>query len=210
MAAFPFHRVRALLAAAVVIAVLTPGAPGWSSDPVLPLALIGTVPAEAARRVPSLDPIEPPLDFGPMIATHVQERARVAGLTARLYLQVDRSSGRVRQILLERRRPVLRPEDFAALHRALTNAYGAPLGTCGSPTQGRRHTRWRVGATMLHLIHIDDTARGIARFDPNTDSDPRARASDRLRVRSGSLPKRLILRAHAAADTALGGPSDCR
>lgn len=201
-------RMAALSMAAMLICSPAMSSPAMSSE-VGVETLIGAPSARVTMVYPSASPLDPPLDFGPMAATHVADGIAEAGLAFRLFVQTDRATGRIRQLLFERRRGEIGPDDAETAFSDIAATDGRPLWSCARTANGTSHALWRREGIVIHLISFDDAARGIARFDPNTDSDPRARSSDRLRVRTRDLPKRLIVRIHATNDEELGRLPAC-
>jgi hypothetical protein len=199
----PATRIAVLsMIAALVVSPTSLSAKGFET-------LIGAPADRVAEVYPSALRLDPALDFGPMAATHVAEDAAEAGLVFRLFVQTDRATGLVRQLLFERRRGEIGPDDTKIVFDALVASDGKPSWSCARTATGTTHALWRRGDAVIHLVAFDDAARGIARFDPNSDSDPRARSSDRLRVRTRALPKRLIVRVHATTDQDLGKLPAC-
>jgi hypothetical protein len=158
---------------------------------------------EVAAALPEAEPLPGRFDFGPMHADRAVFDLAIAGIGFDAYLQMDDATGRLRQADYER---VL--VDLAA-------RYGEPDGVCPVPGGAGRHRRgvevvWRGGATTLHAVFLDFRTTGVLGRDPNRDYAPLEPLGEARRVIQRFLPRRLLIRWHAAEDTGLDTTPGCR
>ncbi len=191
----------------------------------------GTVPEQipdrllAAGRLDwnNLVPLTPAWDFGPMEAPFLMRRQRLfqdiaatdadtvveAQFTA--YFQMDRDTGRLAQVVLEKRRGGAGPLAFQDLLAALTGRWGAADGFCTEPhPDGRRGAavlrgRWGFENTTVHVSFSDFSSQILVleREERRLGRERRAIAERRPVVRTTNTSRRVILRLHPAHRTDL-------
>jgi hypothetical protein len=71
------------------------------------------------------------IEFNHLYSNLVLKRASFAGLDFTVYFQMDERSGRLAQVLLERRRQYATPDAWHAVLDALGRAWGEPSARCG-------------------------------------------------------------------------------
>lgn len=151
--------------------------------------------------------LDPPMIFGPLRAAFVDPDFAALGPSGILYYQFDVESDRLRQALFEWRDAAASKVQSDKLLVRLQESLGAPRLTCirRGPAASSRvvAARWESAGLMLHVSMLDHRADGVARYDLNSDPDPRRPSHERLRVTRRSLPRRLVARLHDADDIEL-------
>jgi len=157
--------------------------------------------------------LDPPLDFGPVKAAYAKSGATLLGHDATLYLQLDSSTGRLRQLLFERRDAGAKQPVVQKILSELRQRLGQPDELCldGGADREKSLTSaiWRDDGLAVRVAALDHRSPGLAYFDPNSSSDPLQRSSERRRITRRSLPRRLIVRIHARDDPILARPLTC-
>ena len=214
----PGRRLVAQGLAALMVCPLLPVPATQAESPRRPADLLGTLRfgmtvAELAAARPDASSLSPGIDYGPLRAPLVLRDHAVSGLGFRVYLQVDQASGRLRQLLFERRAAQAAPKDAARIRTWLEASLGRPAVACTTGTADSARAAallsWELDQETVHLIFFDQAARGIAYFDPNTGSDPLEPARDRERIKARGMPRRLLIRVHGRADSALDPRPSC-
>ncbi|HUZ73032.1 MAG TPA: hypothetical protein VMU87_08595 [Stellaceae bacterium] len=148
------------------------------------LAVAGAaVPAQRAALAPVLDGLRwgetsdalarhfggrtlrlaPPIAFGDSYVDVALRGQIVAGYRFAVYFQMDRASGRLKRVMLERQRHGANPMVFRAVVAALTRDYGAPALRCALPPsprtgyQGTVERLWRPDGMTVRAVFRDTT-----------------------------------------------------
>jgi len=145
----------------------------------------------AANRLPGR------WDFGQYYADTSVEDVEVAGLPFRAFLQMDRQSGRLAQILLERRGRQASPMVFEDIADALARQFGEPdedlrNGNAAVPASVR--LVWRLPDMTINASFFDFRTSAIFSEDPNRRSDPLVPFAERQRNNPRFLPRRALIR----------------
>ncbi|HEV2334547.1 MAG TPA: hypothetical protein VGS13_03530 [Stellaceae bacterium] len=88
-----------------------------------------------------------PIDFGDSYAPLALRRATLGGIPLIAFFQLDKATGGLKQIQLERQRHGVNPPAFRAVLGALDAAYGAADALCGvdpGPASGYQAAAERV------------------------------------------------------------------
>lgn len=159
----------------------------------------------AAQIDAALDPppshLPAPWDFGSAYADRALFGQEVAGLGFNVFLQMNRKTDRLQQVLLERRQPTPR-KAFRALIDRLEQDYGKATVNCqlrnseGQPML--TELIWRFPTTTVHATMMDFRTSGIFTDDPNSDRDPLQPQYERDRNLTAFLPRRILIRFHAS------------
>jgi hypothetical protein len=136
-------------------------------------------------------------DFGRYYADTSVEDVEVAGLPFRAFLQMDRQSGRLAQILLERRGRQASPMVFEDIADALTERFGEPAedlrdGSAAVPASVR--LVWRLPDMTINASFFDFRTSAIFSEDPNTRPNPLVPFAERQRNNPRFLPRRALIR----------------
>ncbi len=168
---------------------------------------------EARDALPEARYLEEDLDFGPLKSRLVVPDFATLSSSFRIYLQFD-ATERLRQVLLERRDAAATRKSARMVQDALFGSYGKPTEICvpalATPSDGRM--TWHTAHWSLHLIGFDDLGPGMLTEDADRgdalENRPIARSrEERSRGRrQRSLPRRILIRIHAAGDTLLRPP----
>jgi hypothetical protein len=136
-------------------------------------------------------------DFGRYYADMSVEDVEVAGLPFRAFLQMDRKSGKLAQILLERRGRQATPMVFEDIANAL-------IGQFGQPDEDRRDDNaavpasvrlvWRLPDMTINASFFDFRTSAIFSEDPNVEPNPLVPFSERQRNNPRTLPRRALIR----------------
>lgn len=176
-------------------------------------ARLGMERSEMSSISPPPRRLDPPMIFGPTRAEYMSSGFVALGPPGTLYYQFDAKSGRLRQVLFEWRDAADMETQTAELLARLHARLGAPTLTCIVVARGRTPrvvaARWRGVDLVLHVSALNHRDDGVARYDLNSDSDPRQPSHERRRITRRSLPCRLTARLHGAGDTALMPHRDC-
>jgi hypothetical protein len=156
-----------------------------------------------ARRTPGR------LDYGLYYTERTIPEVAFGDARFTAMLQMDKGSGRLRQILLELRRPSVSPKSYGEVLRALEKRFGAPAAKCLA-LEKRETPRiadivWRIGPTIARAVFLDFQTTAIVSRDPNVDIDPLADLNKLQRNNSRFLPKRVLVRLSDASDPSLTG-----
>jgi hypothetical protein len=136
-------------------------------------------------------------DFGRYYADVSVEDVYVAGLPFRAFLQMDRQSGRLAQILLERRGRQATPMVFEDIADALTARFGEPAenrrdGSAAVPASVR--LVWKLPDMTINASFFDFRTSAIFSEDPNVTPDPLVPFAKRQRNNPRFLPRRALIR----------------
>ena len=128
----------------------------------------------------------------------------LAGHEFTALFQMDRSAGRLQQILLERRRGYAKAIAFDRLARDFVRRFGPPARGCDSRDKASptvpvlRQRMWVRGATTMHLSLIDLTV-GVMFDDSRLDIDPLLPAYKRRLYHRNLMARRLLVRYHPSS-----------
>jgi hypothetical protein len=157
--------------------------------------------------------IDPPLVYAQATVGRMLPQAEFGGIAFRALFQMD-ESGRLQQVLLERRNAKATPPAFEAALTALRDRHGEADRVCGTPAAGaesspvEREWVWALPTTTIHLSYLDYRG-GILYHDPSQDIDPLVPEFETRLYARRSLPRRLLLRFHPTAREDLMN-DDCR
>jgi hypothetical protein len=104
-----------------------------------------------------------PLDFGDSYADVVLRNVPVGGFPLIAYFQMDKTTGGLKRIQLERPRHGVTPPAFRAVLAALEAALGAPEAMCGVPPvpasgyQAAAERVWSRNGVVIRAIFRDTT-----------------------------------------------------
>lgn len=118
-----------------------------------------------------------PIDFGDSYAPVVMRGVVVGGVPLIAFFQLDKATGGLKRIQLERQRHGVNPAAFRAVLGALNAAYGAPDALCGvgpgpaSGYQAAAERVWLRDGVAISAIFRDTT---IEAFEGCLESDPSA------------------------------------
>jgi hypothetical protein len=116
-----------------------------------------------------------PIDFGDSYSDVVRRDVSVGGFALTLFYQMDKRTGGLKRIQLERQRHGVTLAAFRAVIGALGSAYGAPDLLCGvapgpdSGYQGAAERVWRRDGVVIRTIFRDTT---IEAFEGCLAGDP--------------------------------------
>jgi hypothetical protein len=136
-------------------------------------------------------------DFGRYYADMSVEDVEVAGLPFRAFLQMDRKSGKLAQVLLERRGQQATPMVFEDIANALIGQFGEPDenrsdGDAAVPSSVR--LVWKLPDMTINASFFDFRTTAIFSEDPNVEPDPLVPYSERRRNNPRTLPRRALIR----------------
>jgi hypothetical protein len=136
-------------------------------------------------------------DFGRYYADTSVEDVEVAGLPFRAFLQMDRKSGKLAQILLERRGRQATPMVFEDIANALIGQFGEPDenrsdGNVAVPSSVR--LVWKLPDMTINASFFDFRTSAIFSEDPNVEPNPLVPYSERRRNNPRTLPRRALIR----------------
>jgi len=140
--------------------------------------------------------------FGGAYADRALFDVPFAGRDFTAYFQMNEETGRLQQVLLERRkRTGLGPSYLSVIDR-LELLYGPPETLCSVNPPGRSPTvvqaSWRFPTTAIHASLLDFVTTAIAYEDMNRDCDVLEPRLDRRQVVRRFLPRRVLVRFHPA------------
>lgn len=149
------------------------------------------------------------LDYGLYYSDRMVPEVRMGDARFAAMFQMDKGSGRLRQILLEMRRPAVSPKSYGELLKALRGRYGTPAAKCFNLDKGQTpkiaDIVWRLGATTARAVFLDFHTTQIFNRDPNIDIDP---LEDFYKVQRNNprfLPQRILVRLSDSGDPSLTG-----
>ena len=121
----------------------------------------------------------------------------MAGLPFRAFLQMDRQTGKLAQVLLERRGRQATPMVFEDIANALIGQFGQPSedhsdGNAAVPSSVR--LVWKLPDMTINASFFDFRTSAIFSEDPNVEPNPLVPYSERRRNNPGTLPRRALIR----------------
>jgi hypothetical protein len=147
------------------------------------------------------------LDYGLYYADRMVPEVRMGDARFAAMFQMDKGSGRLRQILLEMRKPAVSPKSYGELLKALKARYGTPAARCFNIDRGQTpkiaDIVWRLGATVARAVFLDFHTTQIFNRDPNIDIDPLEDFYKTQRSNPRFLPQRILVRLSDSDDPSL-------
>jgi hypothetical protein len=147
------------------------------------------------------------LDYGSLYAERVVPGVEIGEARFTAMFQMDKADGRLRQILLQMRRPLVSPRAYDGVLAALRDRYGAPADSCFRLGPGRTpetaDVAWRLPEAIVRAVFLDFRTTAIFSEDPNVDIDPLVPYYKIQRNNRRFLPRRILVRLTDAADPAL-------
>lgn len=203
------------LLAALLIAPVPAGAearpedvPGWEA------ARWGMTGAELAEAFGDrLEPLPGRWDYGGAHADRAVFDVEIGGVAFTAFFQMNDRTGRLQQVLLQRRGRAAMARAYREVLDALEAEYGPPDARCETPRRGGAPLSialtWSFPTTTIHAVFLDFYTSGMLFERPETWSDPLA---DHLRnrlINPDFLPRRVLVRYHDSARTDLLPPGAC-
>ena len=108
-----------------------------------------------------------PIDFGDSYANVVLRDVRLGGVRMIAFFEMDKRTGGLKRIQIERPRHGVDPPAFRAVLNALEGAYGRPDAVCSTdaePAGGYQAAvagMWRRGAVVIRAIFRDTTIAAV-------------------------------------------------
>jgi hypothetical protein len=108
-----------------------------------------------------------PLDFGDSYVDVVLRHVPLGGYDLIAYFQMDKATGRLKRIQLERPRHSVNPPVFRAVAAALDSAYGVPNKLCGvrsGPASGYQEAAERIwirAGQIIRAVFRDTTIQAF-------------------------------------------------
>jgi hypothetical protein len=143
-----------------------------------------------------------PIEYAGAYADRALRNVALAGFSYRALFQFDRKTGRLTQVLLERRRLPNAAAASAAAFAAFEKAYGPPTLVCDSPKAGvaasaiQRERVWRLPTTAIHLVYLDIGGGEMHEDWRLLPPDPLVPELERRLRGAGAYPKSLLVRFH--------------
>jgi len=116
-----------------------------------------------------------PIDFGDSYTEIVRRDVALGGVPLIAFFQMDKRTGGLKRIQLERQRHGVNPPAFRAVFGALVATYGAPDANCATPPgpaggyQAAAESVWRRDGLVVRAIFRDTT---IEAFEGCLAGDP--------------------------------------
>jgi hypothetical protein len=153
-------------------------------------------------------------DFGSAYADHALFDVDFAGADFTVFFQMNKASGLLQQVLLERRGAAATPAVFETVQSALISAYGPAEGPCTElhPDGRLRRVswRWRFATTTVQMTWLDFLTTAIIFDDPEGVHDPLVPEAETRRINRRFLPRRLLIRFYPSARHDLEGWQSCQ
>ncbi len=177
---------------------------GWKA------ARWGMTSAELQAALPTgLTELPGRWEYGRAYADHAVFGTELGGLAFDAYFQMSKQTHRLQQVLLERRRVGATPAAFEQLLESLEQIYGPPDERCQQAKTGGQPLRyellWRFPTTTLHAAFLDFSSTAVLHRDPRAPIDPLTSFRDERRINHRFVPRRILIRLHAAELTDLAG-----
>lgn len=151
--------------------------------------------------------------YGGAYAEHAIFDVEIGGLFFAAYFQMNNETGRLQQVLLERRQNQATPAAFDVLMDEMISTYGEPVADCITPGPDgdlmAADLVWRFPTTTIHLGFLDFLTTSILFYDPFTGIDPLIPSYRQRLIYRRSLPRRITLRFHASEQENLISPRGC-
>jgi hypothetical protein len=150
------------------------------------------------------------LDYGPLYTERLVPEVKIGEARFTAMLQMDKTDGRLRQVLFQMHRPLVSPKAYDGVLAALRDRYGAPADSCFRIGPGRTPETadvvWRLDGSTVRAVFLDFRTTAIFSEDPNIDIDPLVPYYKIQRNNWRFLPRRILVRLTDAADPALAAP----
>jgi hypothetical protein len=159
-----------LIVATVLVSALVAARPvhAQTLDDVTNAAVWGETSSDLLRHFGHAATALPrPLDFGDSYVDVVLRHVPLGGYYLIAYFQMDKATGRLKRIQLERPRHSVNPPVFRAVAAALDSAYGVPENLCGvrsGPTSGYQEAAERIwvrDGEIIRAIFRDTTIQAF-------------------------------------------------
>jgi len=148
------------LGVALLLAILAGSGPAHADDIQGWQGLTwGMNPAQVAAALPQAVKLVPPRDFGPFTAGWLMRDVVVGGIAFDMLPEIDRRSGRLAQILFERRPPIPGPSELQSFVNDLAARLGPPAEDCVDDA-GVATQLWRLPSAQVVLTFVDFSADG--------------------------------------------------
>ena len=152
-------------------------------------------------------------EFGGAYADLAIRDAAIDDVTFLALFQMNDTTGRLQQVLMERRRVGATPATFAAVLDSLEARYGPPDHSCTVPNAGRSTLAvemiWVFPTTTLHAIFLDFDTTAIQFREPGSLGEPLVSALESRTIVRRFLPRRVLVRYHPTERTDLLSPPPC-
>ena len=152
-------------------------------------------------------------EFGGAHADLAIRDAAIDDVTFLALFQMNDDTGRLQQVLMERRRVGATPATFATVLDSLEVRYGPPDHSCTIPNAGRSTLAvemiWVFPTTTLHATFLDFDTTAIQFREPGTFRDPLISARESRTIVRRFLPRRVLVRYHPTERTDLLSPPPC-
>ena len=160
---------------------------------------------------PALTPLAGRLDYASGYAEAAIRGTDLDGIAFDAFMQMNRDTDALEQVLLERRNAAVTPKTFADAVAALERRYGAPTFLCGAPKPDPLLAEWvwRFPTTTIHALVLDFRTTAVFTRDPNVDRDVQDRRPGLQRNNRNFMPRRLLIRFHPTAREDLVVRADC-
>lgn len=188
----------ALLAFSTHAAAARDNLPGWAATRWgMTAAEVEAVLGDRITRLPGR------WSYGGAYAELAVQDVQVGGLGFTAYLQMDAETGRLQQVLLERRRTGAFPVAFERVVDALMHRHGPPTEDCAQARSGGRpldyRITWRFASTTLHATFLDFSTTAVFSRDPQATHDPLVIERRVRRNLRRFMPRRILVRFHDSA-----------
>ena len=152
-------------------------------------------------------------EFGGAYADLAIRDAAIDDVTFLALFQMNDATGRLQQVLMERRRVGATPATFAAVLDSLEARYGPPDHSCTVPNAGRStlvvEMIWVFPTTTLHAIFLDFDTTAIQFREPGSLGEPLVSALESRTIVRRFLPRRVLVRYHPTDRTDLLSAPPC-
>jgi hypothetical protein len=151
--------------------------------------------------------LDRPLDYGPLVAPLVMSDYRLAGSRFFVYFQFERAGGKLRQILVQRRRADGEVVAYETLLGEVLRLRGQPVEHCPLDRRApikREGSRWTDARSTVRLVLFDYRVPGIITESEPVIDDPDVPWYKRQALDESQLPVRVLLRITAPTDVEPG------
>jgi hypothetical protein len=177
-----------------------PGVRWGMTTPELDVALKGRIRVLRGR-----------LDYGASYAERAVYDVKLGAEPFTAFFQMDRDTDRLRQILLDLRRPRVSIKGYNDVLLALRGRYGPPTARCfdldDRDTPRSADVVWRLPASTVRAVFFDFYTTSILFETANADVDPLETYYSIRRINARFLPRRILVReSPAGLDSSLACP----
>ncbi|MPZ09840.1 MAG: hypothetical protein GEU89_06460 [Kiloniellaceae bacterium] len=145
--------------------------------------------------------------YGGAYADLAVEEVALGGFAFTGYLQMNAETGRLQQVLLERRRTGALPAAFEAVLTELQQVLGPPSADCAQAKTGGQpldyQITWRFPTTTVHAKFLDFSTTAVFSRDPEAELDPLVIERKVRRNLRRFMPRRILVRYHDATRSEL-------